>query len=91
MKDMQNGSKHTPGPWTAECLNADTDCWQVPEPLVSCGSDGDYLNEANARLMAAAPELLEMLREIVQRVEIRQERRDRIEALIAKAEGRSDG
>lgn len=54
-------SEHTPGPWTAECMDADTDCWQVPEPLVSCGSDGDYLNEANARLIAAAPDLLEVV------------------------------
>jgi hypothetical protein len=51
----------TPGPWSFECLDAGDDeddasggCWQVPEPLVTPSSDGDYLNGRNAWFIAAA-------------------------------------
>jgi hypothetical protein len=51
----------TPGPWTFECLDAGSDeddasggCWQVPEPLVTASSEGDYLNGRNAWFIAAA-------------------------------------
>ena len=64
--------KHTPGPWTAEntkCMNG----WLV-FPLKHpdganyahlCGWNGGALSEANARLIAAAPDLLEALLNVV--------------------------
>ena len=48
----------TVGPWSAQCLDEETDCWQVPEPLISASasSDGDYLDRVNAEFIAAARE-----------------------------------
>ena len=43
----------TPGPWSAECLDDESDSWQVSEPLVTPYDDGDYLNGKNAALIAA--------------------------------------
>jgi hypothetical protein len=55
-----SAAKHTPGPWRYTKHAVDEDYM-----LVFCGSDGDnlrgYCGEANARLIAAAPELLEAL------------------------------
>lgn len=48
--------------WHAVCLDEETDCWIVPEAMVSAGSDGDFPNAANAHLMAASPDLLRALR-----------------------------
>ncbi len=65
-------TKHTQGPWRVEAKNypiADTGdydgCLQIlsanaKRPIVEIWEDGDE-PEANARLMAAAPELLEAL------------------------------
>jgi hypothetical protein len=71
-------NKHTPGPWFAE---ANDSYWEV-NPMnggddgipfsvanVCCSSPGyrdGGLQEANARLIAAAPELLEALRELLE-------------------------
>lgn len=61
-----SGSSHTPGPW--DCENADT------LPIVRATADGTFiadcngrsgegeLDAANARLVAAAPELLDALK-----------------------------
>ena len=54
-------TQHTPGPWHAQRLDEESGAWFVPEPLVVWSSDGDLLNEANARLIAAAPALLAAL------------------------------
>ena len=51
----------TAPPWTQECLDADSDCWQVPEPLVSVASDGDYLNLENATFIVASREAVPQL------------------------------
>ena len=91
-----NETKHTPGPWEAVGL---TVC-QVPpggrEIIFGAhntrSGDKDE-RQANARLIAAAPELLEALRGLVETSETR----DRLaiedalihaRAAIAKAEGR---
>jgi hypothetical protein len=96
---------HTPGPWTLHGwadndyeINAalDTVC-NVP------GFDDDTVDadraEANARLIAAAPELLAALREIAdecnRRLRKGEDSGDRLtlqlcKAAIAKAEGRSE-
>ena len=60
-------SKHTPGPWTAEFHGS---VWHIEEGggvQLSCvyvwtEDDGEKEAAANARLMAAAPELLAALK-----------------------------
>lgn len=71
-------SKHTPGPWRAQKplrqgLVVDRK-WEIVAPLeggemviVGEHTGVDCLREANARLIAAAPEMLEALREIHKR------------------------
>ena len=64
---MNTQSKHTPGPWTA--ANQDTETNEIP---IKCGKSilarvaprphWDATQEANARLIAAAPELLAALK-----------------------------
>jgi len=53
-------SKHTPGPW-----RVGGNSWfvnQIPiEPAIGCAYGAGYEVKANARLIAAAPELLEAL------------------------------
>ena len=63
--------KPTPGPWEAKPTGPwdGWDGWSVEDATgaVVCDAHGSQLNgrrEANARLIAAAPELLEALREI---------------------------
>lgn len=92
-------SKHTPGPWTvggARTLKV----WGGPSPRdvicepwhVAVGS-----RKANAHLIAAAPEMLEALKELDAHwsavgpyaIGHDGERASKIKALIAKAEGRS--
>jgi hypothetical protein len=61
--------KHTPGPWTQGWSKNGIDCvWLAGkiEPVIGMGDDDDWIDcgtEANARLIAAAPELLEALQE----------------------------
>ena len=106
-------SKHTPGPWEWDSNPCNYDphneapwLWQAPwnaresAPILSgsikCG------NEADARLIAAAPDLLEALQKFVawseaernhegtsfwQRVEMLRELDDAADAAIAKATG----
>lgn len=78
--------KHTPGPWTIE-INPKTGCGQIIGqatadssfgPIVAyiwdSNSDGELLpteRAANARLIAAAPELLECLMQSISTTEIR--------------------
>lgn len=58
---------HTPGPWTVNPIRpvqvaTDTD---TPQLVATAAADGDpYTAIANARLIAAAPELLEALKEV---------------------------
>ena len=56
--------KHTPGPWTAYKSTSyldETPSWIVPG-VAHCG-DGE-LSEANARLIAAAPDMLAALERV---------------------------
>jgi len=61
-------SKHTPGPWYQNKANPLVICapdgfadpWYVAEATTNCGHSEDQ-TEANARLIAAAPDLLEAL------------------------------
>lgn len=55
---------HTPGPWSVESV-AEVICGNLPSPHMVIGDDceivADVHREANARLIAAAPDLLEAL------------------------------
>jgi hypothetical protein len=60
-------TKHTPGPWvvgyTAETATVDAECRMI------CELENYYGDEdANAKLIAAAPDLLEALQEIERRL-----------------------
>jgi hypothetical protein len=95
-------SKHTPGPWKTVARNypiADTGdydgCWEVltgdpKKPIVQIWGDSDE-DEANARLIAAAPDLLEALRRLLDSGDVRDAAEKgalaAARAAIAKAEG----
>jgi len=94
-------SKHTPGPWYPfyEGSGDYLICSRTDETEIASLSRSDAhfmgtgkgasINEANAKLIAAAPELLEALREIVSRNEIQHWfNLDQAKAAIAKAEGK---
>mgnify|MGYP001233832395 FL=1 len=98
---MKTTSKHSPGPWDLEELDYDTN---VPAGsgwyLHFDAEGGDTLwipkahcTEANAQLMATAPETLSMLKRLVDTIEIHSVSDsslvDEVTALIDKAEGRS--
>ena len=71
-------SAHTPGPWRVDCSEAD---FAGPEegfvPVDGCGCCnspwimGDSVEErnANARLIAAAPDLLRELKDLIKQIE----------------------
>lgn len=87
-------SKHTPGPW--EVTEADADSARVSsadygtiaflhDPLASeMGRKGEIY--ANARLVAAGPELLEALKAVVSVADRATQEFDMARAAIAKAE-----
>jgi hypothetical protein len=96
-------SKHTPGPWTA-CDNNGYSIWRVTSFGYRANSAsrtvaevvGDSAEtEANARLIAAAPETLELLRDVRRYVADANLRGEgyaeidlkAIDALLAKIEG----
>jgi len=84
-------SKHAPGPWRAECVK--TSCghaWQIG-PFNCCiyvdhraPDEPDGVEaEANAKLIAAAPDLLEALKELVVRVDLPASRYEPSKTIIA--------
>lgn len=92
-------SKHTPGPWTykmdKDCLNLSVTTAYAPTEIVGgCGCcDSPWVScEADARLIAAAPDLLEALEEAVVLLAIfgvgmETKTYKRSKAAIAKAKG----
>ena len=85
-------SKHTPGPWR---IHAGTIKFHIDNNKEGvCSTSGDSIwDEANANLIAAAPELLEALKEIIKlygrsRLPARVDAIAKGKAAIAKAEGR---
>lgn len=91
-------NKHTPGPWRAEYTNdtgPEDDCFQQWWDIVN--DDGDTIaevyREANARLIAAAPELLNSLRRVLRMLEINDARLanfgeiEEARSIISRAEG----
>lgn len=89
-------SGHTKGPWMAAARPSSVVGWPVVAPAdmgrsvcnVTVGHDQ---SEANARLIAAAPELLEALKIVAQhgRIDNSESRMNMVGAAIAKAEGKS--
>ena len=92
-------TKHTPGPWIAslevEEWGIDSAVWGIATVAAGAGSTIDYRSggdgatEANARLIAAAPDLLALLQR-VRRGDLHQRVRplyDEIQSAIAKATG----
>lgn len=83
-------SPHTPGPWIVNPFSARVDCaaldeWGDPLPICELLWPTDYRSEdetqANARLIAAAPELLEALTRTLDALE----KLDAGETKVAKA------
>jgi len=98
-------TKHTPGPWKAKTVKAlgiyannDQQIAVVHNEMPRGGRRQDDYNieEANARLIAAAPDLLEACEVLLKAapelwgddIEKWPRLMDRVEAAIAKAEGR---
>ncbi len=94
---MSNAT-HTPGPWAVSTAG---DIWIKAGPLhvatIPRAGDGDW-SESNARLIAAAPELLEALELALQGLDIAATKQlpefigfvlaaDKARAAIAKAKG----
>jgi len=85
---------HTPGPWRAfktvfdqhavEAFNSDE---KETECLCRVDGWGSEIDIANARLIAAAPELLEALKAVVAISDRKHDAWDAAEAAIAKAKG----
>jgi hypothetical protein len=90
---MSEATKFTPGPWRyQEESDAYTHIVRAGEHYFVCQLPQDTSGkaEANARLIAAAPDMLTILNEcadFVQPFNRASDLLDRIEAVIAKAEG----
>lgn len=98
---MTNTVKHTPGPWEWQgcelyCTLQDAPYYGYGEvicPTVKCGqycqggSVALGISEADARLIAAAPDLLEALEELCSCDVLTQDLWDNARAAIAKAKG----
>jgi uncharacterized protein YbjT (DUF2867 family) len=94
-------SKHTPGPWKIGETFSDGDIQiLIPNEMgtvcmvhnhAAIASDPDFMEEqaqANARLIAAAPELLELVKHVAGLSTVDASLAEWAERLIAKAEGR---
>ena len=92
-----DNTKHTPGPWT---FNEKTDCIQSEHPdhrfsLIAKVATGEDIREehANARLIAAAPEMYEALKNALNTIRALTEDYDTRQSfikgqeLIARVEG----
>lgn len=85
---------HTPGPWEAELESDDRvdgteawgECYQIYSPA-SDGIVGFCLNESDAHLIAAAPELLAALEAVVRIADRKTVEFDAARAAISKAKG----
>lgn len=94
-------TKHTPGPWQRPKTNGETiivggDYADEGEPdlIITVQSSSNELNQLNAHLIAAAPELYEACKEFVRKCECGEARSHRsyaqMKAALAKAEGVPD-
>lgn len=91
---------HTPGPWKYYITKAETEIRSVKTnqtiALVSCEAPNAVITpECNARLIAAAPEMLEALKTVLKDLYLAGEHADAVQLrtvfdAIAKAEGRTE-
>lgn len=90
---MSNNTKHTPGPWeqTFGC-NIVTPTGQAVTTVHAMGRTTPEEREANARLIAAAPDMLTALKACLHDAELRGASTyapyNELYAVIAKAEGK---
>ena len=91
-------TKHTPGPWNFQPCDEYVDCFDVlceEDYYVATTHDGvrgDKNADANARLIAAAPDLLDELLSVLdwavtERAPLRKQEIESIRKVIAKATG----
>lgn len=83
-------SKHTPGPWRVveDRVPASLEVYAGKTAIAECWRRADALTElANARLIAAAPDLLEALEFVIRGVPDTWEGVQKARAAIAKATG----
>ena len=87
-------AEHTKGPWAVNPTSAQVDAFVGVKPLPICqllwptDERTEAETEANAHLIAAAPDLLAALKRIVVVADRATVEFDRARAAIAKAEGR---
>ena len=88
---------HTAGPWTAEpTMPSDGfNCWHIATPSGDIAWSKGYQHEpekqANALLIAAAPDLLAALKAVVRISDRKHDAWDFAHAVIARAEGKEQG
>lgn len=86
--------RHTPGPWRISdferLAGEDSRCIMGADGFAVAWIDGSTIkeHEADARLIAAAPDLLDALKEVVRISDRKHNAWDKAHAAIAKAEGR---
>jgi hypothetical protein len=93
MNTTQTKATHTPGPWLLVCTSSRFEVRTSPKACYAFS----HADEANARLIAAAPELLEALKLAESMIEYlapngaraTQATRDVIRNVIAKSEARA--
>lgn len=85
---MSDQPKHTPGPWLADVAADENECVElfVRRDGDAVAIAGDISSRANAQLIAAAPDLLEALKDALEHIPMTLQ--GRALAAIAKAEGR---
>jgi len=78
--------KGTKGKWEIKKYSNVTNLWiKGDEPVCTINSSTDEEAKANAQLIAHAPEMLEMLIDILEQENITQSAHDEIKQLITKA------
>ena len=92
MSDTKEHATFTPGPWQLSCIDGVKDSL-----MVGGGDDGsdivaDIRDEANARLIAAAPEMYEVLSGLLDTLEMSKgygfdEEHEKVREVLAKVEG----
>lgn len=90
----KTAARATSGPWEANGTAIETVA--TPSAVIGrayderegCGIESQSEAEANARLIAAAPDLLDALKEVVALSDRKHNAWDKAHAAIAKAEGR---
>ena len=86
-------AQHTPGPWKFGFESVDPE-WAIVTiegGLIIANVNADHRQEANARLIAAAPDMLAVLKDVENALSVMGKETTgllRVRAAIAKAEGR---